>query len=202
MATLVSTDEIVKQFISEFRSGSQREKKSFENLPDLRSAIRKAALCESFDGKRHSHQRRIPRLVLELAESKLQAAFNRLQRAIDFEALHKYISDEIWSIRGIGDLTVYDIAQRIGAFRKLSPRYVYLHAGTKEGASALGLSGERILPSDLPLAFSQLTPSEIEDCLCLFKAQLAGGDSWRSLASGSCADKPSVSKLRRVIGCG
>ena len=37
----------------------------------------------------------------------------------------------------IGDLTVYDISTRIGAFLKLEPNRIYLHAGTRIGARAL-----------------------------------------------------------------
>jgi hypothetical protein len=72
----------------------------------------------------------------------------------------------------VGELMVYDTALRIGAFLKLEPVSVYLHAGTKTGAKALGLtvSGKKnINVTDLPKEFRKLKPHEIEDCLCIYK---------------------------------
>jgi hypothetical protein len=77
------------------------------------------------------------------------------------------VEREIGSVQGIGKLMVYDIAHRIGAYLGKSPMLVYLHRGTKEGAAVLGFHGETLDPAVLPTAFSQLTPTEIEDCLCI-----------------------------------
>ncbi len=52
-------------------------------------AIRKAALCMLPSVKRHPHQRRIPRVVLEQAEARLQAVGSSLAKAADIEALHR-----------------------------------------------------------------------------------------------------------------
>ena len=77
-------------------------------------------------------------------------------------------------IKGIRALTIYDTPIRIGAFVKLQPERVYLHAGTKEGAKALGFySRETLAVSELPKMFSRLTPAEIEDCLCIYKDVIA-----------------------------
>ena len=53
----------------------------------------------------------------------------------------------------------------------LAPERVYLHAGTREGARALGLGrGRDALDLDeLPGEFGSLTPAEAEDCLCIYK---------------------------------
>ena len=75
-------------------------------------------------------------------------------------------------MRGIGELAVYDIACRIGAFLGFRPDRVYLHAGTREGARALGLRGASVRKIDLPGAFGCLSPAEIEDCLCIYKADI------------------------------
>ena len=80
--------------------------------------------------------------------------------------------DRIGGIHGIGELAVYDIACRIGAFLGLSPERVYLHAGTREGARALGLRGASVRKMDLPRAFGRLSPGEIEDCLCIYNADI------------------------------
>jgi hypothetical protein len=69
---------------------------------------------------------------------------------------------------------VYDIAHRIGAYLGKPPALVYLHRGTKKGAANLGFRGETLDPAMLPSPFSRLTPSEIEDCLCIYKDELRG----------------------------
>ncbi|HQM80509.1 MAG TPA: hypothetical protein PLX02_02700 [Syntrophorhabdaceae bacterium] len=74
-------------------------------------------------------------------------------------------------IPGIGELAVYDTALRIGAFLRIEPSKVFLHAGTRTGARALGLetSAEFLEVSSVPSEFQVLKPSEIEDVLCIYK---------------------------------
>lgn len=74
-----------------------------------------------------------------------------------------------------GEMTIYDTSQRIGMFLGHEPDRVYLHRGTREGAKALGFKGQLafILPSQLPRAFRKLKPSEIEDCLCIYRDEIA-----------------------------
>ena len=71
-------------------------------------------------------------------------------------------------------LYVYDTAWRIGAKLELEPELVYLHAGTRKGAKALGLDSRRenIDPQDLPLPLQRLRPIHIENFLCLYKDRL------------------------------
>ena len=53
------------------------------------------------------------------------------------------------------------------------PSYVFVHAGVKVGARALGFAGrEQIAVEELPDAFQVLSPAEAEDCLCIYKKQL------------------------------
>jgi hypothetical protein len=138
-------------------------------------AIRKAALCELPSGKRHPHQYRIPGALLEQVEARLQGIGRKLARAADFAAIHRAVDEEIGGIKGIGALTVYDIAHRIGAHFRKSPERVYLHAGTRAGARVFDISGDAFDPKILPGAFLRLAPSEIEDCLCIYKDELRGG---------------------------
>jgi hypothetical protein len=92
-----------------------------------------------------------------------------------FDELFQVVSDAIGNIQGIGALTIYDIACRIGAFLKLKPNRIYLHAGTRAGARAIGLGDgvETLEIDELPPAFRRLSASEIEDCLCIYKDELA-----------------------------
>lgn len=167
--------EIVERYIAFYRAEAREEMRFFKEESSLADAIRRAALCEWGENrKRHPHQRRILKAVLEEAERRLQASAKRLARAADFAALHRIVQDEIGSIPGIGGLTVYDVSHRIGAYVGKEPALVYLHAGTKAGAAVLGFNGDFISPRDLPAAFARLTPAEIEDCLCIYKEELRG----------------------------
>lgn len=148
--------------------------RSFEKESALPDVIRRAALCLWPNGKRHEHQYRIPELLLEQAEGRLQGIARKLENAADFSELHNMVESEIGSINGIGELTVYDIAHRIGAYLRKAPKLIYLHRGTSTGAAVFGLRGRTVAPKQLPAAFSRLTPAEVEDCLCIYKDELKG----------------------------
>jgi hypothetical protein len=170
----MTLDEIVDAYIREYRAAARAEMDTFRREESRAAAIRRAALCEFQDGKRHPHQYLIPRRLLELAEERFQAAAKHLAAAADFDALHEIVRREIGSVHGIGKLMVYDIAQRIGAHLGKAPTLIYLHRGTKEGAAILGFHGETLDARKLPSAFLRLAPAEIEDCLCIYKDQLRG----------------------------
>ena len=123
-------------------------------------------------GKRHPHQHRIPGASLHEAAQRLQGV--DLAAVESFDELHDVIAAAIGDIDMIGPLTLYDIAHRIGAFLRLTPTTVYLHRGTRDGARVLGLGrGKKTLSmDDLPAEFRRLAPHEIEDCLCIYKAQM------------------------------
>ena len=127
--------------------------------------------------KRHSHQplRAVSDEALEEAASRLQAIEVEITVAADFAAVHELIEAAIANISGIGELAVYDIAHRVGAYRGLHPEEIYLHAGTREGAKALGLPANRkSLPmSCLPAGLRSLSAEEAEDLLCIYRKTLA-----------------------------
>jgi len=168
-------DQIITRFITDRRKGASGERGCFNSLPSLRHAIRHAALCHWLPSmKRHPHQWRIPGAALREAERRLQRLASRLRRCEDFDSLHEEVARSIGPIPRIGDLTIYDIAHRIGAYLGKPPCLVYLHRGTRLGARHLGFSGATLDPNVLPPAFSRLSPEEIEDCLCIYKGELAG----------------------------
>jgi hypothetical protein len=142
--------------------------------PTLREAIRAAAMCERRDGKRLDHQRRIPYEVLSRSERVLQRMRREIRRSGSFERLHELVADAIGDIVGIGELTVYDVSVRVAAFLRLRPRYVYLHAGTRKGAKALGFTGReaRLSRRDLPQPLQTLSAAALEDLLCIYKREL------------------------------
>jgi len=169
--TFATFEAIVNAYIRDHQNSAQREAKFFRIQRTLASAIEKATFAKEPSGKRHGHQRRIPARILTKWNSLIQKRIKDLQRCHSFEELFAIHQQERSKIKGIGKLTVYDTAQRIGAHLSLEPARVYLHAGTKIGATALGLGRgcESIFPDELPKPFQRLRPREIEDCLCIYK---------------------------------
>ena len=115
----------------------------------------------------------------------------------DFEELYHFVKSTIGSISGIGPLTVYDTAKRIGHILKnpvYPSQYVYLCAGAADGAK--GLIGK-----DSPLLFREPTyrftpffgtlPSIfIEDILCIFKDELKNGtEGLKHISNSTVIDK-------------
>ncbi len=101
------------------------------------------------------------------------------------------VSDIIGPIDGIAELTVYDIAHRIGAFLKLELRLVYLHRGTAKGARELGFRGRTVEVSRLPKAFHRLSAAELEDCLCIYKDDIRAERLGRTFKASHCIRKQS-----------
>ncbi|MCA9164078.1 MAG: hypothetical protein KDA62_13910 [Planctomycetales bacterium] len=167
-----SLDAIIAPYLANYSDNAERELRFFRRQRTLGDALENAALARLPSGKRAHHQRR-------LAASTLNAAWIALQRCDfnacnDFHDLFCLIHETVQPIHGIGELYVYDTALRIGAFLRLVPDRVYLHAGVRVGAWALRFTGgDYILCSDLPLEFTALRPHQIEDCLCIYKRELA-----------------------------
>jgi hypothetical protein len=165
-------EQIVDAYIRHRRPDKVAEMQALRRLRHLDVAILDAVLVSPKNGKKYSHQWRIQEEVLRIVQAKLQAAKSKFTTARDFDALHA-IKEGIGSLRGVADLAIYDFALRIGAYLRIEPKLVYLHQGSAEGARLLGFEGKTLDPKELPAAFSRLTPAEIEDCLCIYKSDLA-----------------------------
>jgi hypothetical protein len=167
---------IVAAYLRDHADGESRYLRFYQIQKTLPDAIAKAAMAELPNGGRFSHQWRIPGPVLAQARD---ALLNLDYSAVrTFAELYEIVAVALRPIRGIGLLTIYDTAHRIGAYLKLSPEQVYLHAGVRVGAKALGLGDWRAkLPmSVFPPSFHRLRPEQVEDCLCIYKSQL---QAWR-----------------------
>jgi hypothetical protein len=174
--SLRTVESIVDAYIENYRPRAQDEVRFYRRRPTLQDAIEVAALARTAAETKHSHQRRIPLTVLKQARDKLVASANALRKCKDFATLFDQIRALILPIHGIGELAVYDIAQRIGAHLGKLPREVYLHRGTREGARALRLeTGQRLslAAHELPNGFQRLRPYELEDCLCIYEREIA-----------------------------
>jgi len=88
-----------------------------------------------------------------------------------FADLLTHVNTAVRPIHGIGELYVYDTTLRLGGHLRLVPREVYLHAGTRRGARALGLDhrSDSVSPNQLPTVLRRLRPHEVEDLLCIYK---------------------------------
>lgn len=175
--------KVVEDYIARHRTRAQRELRYYAIQRSLSDTIHEAALSRLPSGKRHPHQRRIPRRVLIEAERALQQEADRLSYASSFSELYGYVEATIGNIRGIGALAAYDIAHRIGSYLKLEPELIYLHAGTRDGARVLGVHGKTVHRSKLPRELRRLDPAEIEDCLCIYKDELRTNQRLRPKAT-------------------
>jgi hypothetical protein len=176
---LTTYSDVVAAYIRDHRAGAARSLEFFRHCPTLERAIEYAARCKLPSGKRHPHQYRIRAAVLAEAERRLRGCASELRECRTFAELHELVQDRIGGVRGIGALTVYDVANHLGAHLELEPEVVYLHAGTAGGAKALGLDplAETLDFDRLPAAFRQLRPREVEDCLCLYQDELEAIDA-------------------------
>jgi len=73
----VTLEEIVGDYVRECRDDARAEMRFFQIQRKPSDAIRKAALCVLPSGKRHPHQRRIPRTLLGAVEGRLQGVGGR-----------------------------------------------------------------------------------------------------------------------------
>jgi hypothetical protein len=160
--------------------------------PNLSFAILRATRSRGEDGKMHNHQSRVPESIREEFAANILLCAPRIRSiakgrslggASDrFDALHDLL-DMSRPDKGIGPVTLYDVATRIGAYLAVEPTSLYLHAGVKEGIVALmtaedrtmlfePTARDRVAQDDLWAAwpaFCGLPPDEVEDLLCTYR---------------------------------
>lgn len=163
---------LVRAYRVHNRPSSLDELEFFREMPSLALAIHHAALAIDRRKKRFSHQCRISLAPLRHAKALLDTSGSRLKACRSFQELYALLASLFAPVRGLGELYVYDTALRLGSFLKLSPEHIYLHAGTRAGARALGLdiSEGFLRASALPKPVQSLQPHEIEDFLCIYNA--------------------------------
>lgn len=168
---LTSLGRIVRHYIKKYRPDAEKELDSFRQASSLTDAIQKAGMAINSQGKRFPHQWRLKQESLQRATAKLLGAIQEIQSCGSFDDLIQIVESTAGTVKGIGELYVYDTALRIGAYLGIYPNEVYLHAGTRNGARALGLNIDRrsIPISDLPREFRHLPAREVEDILCIYK---------------------------------
>lgn len=167
-------EAIIHTYITQIRPRANEELDWFRRQPTLGEAIHLAALAINSKGKRYSHQRRLSKTVLEQARDTVLKNEKAIEACQSFDDLLDLLEQLLASVKGLGELYIYDTALRIGTKIGLLPERVYLHAGTRVGTKALGFDGKAkaLEVSQLPDWLHQLQPHEIEDVLCIFKEKL------------------------------
>ncbi len=129
---------------------------------------------------KHPHQHRLVGQTLEDFSNTLLTMEGKIQKCKEFDKLFEIVKS--CKISGIGELTIYDTALRIGSYLNVMPTRVYLFRGAREGAMILFKKGYLIdvksknlaitlLVSNFPTEFNKLEPYQIEQLLCIYKKE-------------------------------
>lgn len=163
--------ELIHEYKSQVADRQEEDRAQYQDSSNLIDAIK---LSAGVVGKVPDHQRRVGRNVLRQACNRLLRHQDEIQECKSFDDLLDLIEQHTGDIHRFGTLAVYDTACRLGVYLGLKPKVVYLHAGTAEGAQALGLDTSRgyLEMAELPKPFRLLEPWECEDFLCIYKAWL------------------------------
>lgn len=171
MSTLTA---IRDDYIGRFRLWARAEAAHFAMGSPV-ERVQVAAVARKANGRKHKHQWRIAPALLEKFAGRLVARIREITAARSFADLLGVVDSA--KVKGVGELTVYDTALRIGAGQRVEPEAVYLHAGTRKGAARLGWNVKRasIPHSEIPPELAGLSPAEIEDLLCSYAPYFGAG---------------------------
>jgi hypothetical protein len=173
-----SLAQLVAEFLEQDGCCPRDEVKIFQGLK-IDDAISKAAQAKDKTGNFFNHQWNLfnhPE-VPQQAEKILLSFAAKIEACKNFDSLHELIKSEL-QIPFAGEMFWYDTAFRIGISMSVYPQKLYLHAGTRKGAIALGVyeKGEEVLEvSELVKKypeFAKMKPHQIEDFLCIKKDML------------------------------
>lgn len=142
---------------------------------DLEEAIGSACASKRTNGKLHNHQSRVPWAIREHFADLIKARLTK-EPPRDFDHLIGML--ERIRPAGIGDVTTYDVATRIGGYLNLEPTTVYLHADVAYGYCQLMKYGKgrkppaKVARDSLPPPLNELPADEAEDFLCSYSELL------------------------------
>jgi len=141
-------------------------------MASMGRAIHHVAHAIDDQGICFSHQFRILRSARPVAAAILLENSPQLKACTSFHELHGFLESLLYPVYGLGEMYIYDAALRMGAFLNLSPEFIYLHRGTRDGARALRLNvrGRPYLEiRELPKELHCLSADDLESFLCAFK---------------------------------
>jgi hypothetical protein len=147
---------------------------------DIRQAIRRACESKGADGKTFFHQGRVWPVNREAYAKELLAAESKkrvLSKAKTFDEVYEICFKIGTATKGIGIVTIYDVAARICAYRNLEPEHLYFHAGVTDGLRALGVATaagtDRVARNELPEFFHDKDLDLVESFLCGYRSEIA-----------------------------
>ncbi len=171
---------VFNKFLSDYKSAKQDIWLFDCKNSDFENCIQMAATARNLLEKKHPHQYRIKNEILELFAEKLHRNKKKISSVKDFDKL--YVEIEKLKVKGIGPLTIYDTAHRIGSYLNISPQRIYLHRGARIGAEKLlkrRIKSRTIEKREFPM-FSDFTCEEIEDILCLSKGNFEKNNCFKN----------------------
>ena len=132
------------------------------------------------DDKKHSHQFRIPNAALDEAEKIILSLKDYIRNLKNCAELHNLIIEKVENVvSGFGPMSSYDTAVRIGMMLGFEPKFVYLHAGSAEGARAIlgnslckGKVKLSVREFPVEISSSGFSSDQIESFLCICKKSL------------------------------
>lgn len=197
---LISLEAVVDDWIMRFGAkGPERHRRDTvteycATANTLEQAITRACASRAANGKMHNHQSRVKEADRSEFAKQIILAFKKEPKEWDtrrkafvpmqtFDALHDLC--DLVKPPGIGPVTTYDVATRIGAYMKLEVQSLYLHAGVKEGWCLLyGVKKPtyelRIPRAELPKELRRIPTDEVEDMLCAYREIL---QPWMTMKS-------------------
>lgn len=148
---------------------------------DFDAAVWIAVACKRRNGKMHSHQTKVKKDARREFGYRIIERYNNngvVHTPHTFDALY----DEMWDLRpaGIGPLTNYDVATRLGGYLELAPDQIYLHTGARMGWDAMWNGAWHYRPRNQyriplrswPLPLRYLSADMAEDFLCTYRSAL------------------------------
>lgn len=154
-------------------------------------AVQRAVESRDAMGKHHNHQSKVDITARRLFGRRIVRKAKRGALPMDdFDDLHDCLDN--LKPYGIGPVTTYDVAVRIGAYMGIEPQSVYLHAGVRQGFRAMAeallrvgypkacwymrnLSRDSIPVNNFPKPLDSMRADDVEDILCTYRGVF---ESW------------------------
>lgn len=185
MFGLMNAKIIIQDYKKRVRQSGDSLIKDCLREKDILKVIEMAGLSRDKNSTKHPHQHRLTNKVLRQFADRLLRNADNIIASKDFNDLHTIVSG--LSLRGIGTLTIYDTAHRIGLRLEIHPDKVYMHSGTRTGAEKIlkRKIKEPYLDKSAFKYFAHLRCDEIEDILCIYKSSFTGSTCLPPIRSNS-----------------
>jgi hypothetical protein len=177
-----SLADLVKDWDDRYIHGPEKHRRDpvvqfCAEAKNLTEAIKRACASRGANGKMFNHQSKVKEMDRQIFASNIIRYQKLLEdQRCNFDELHDIL--ERIAPAGIGPVTIYDVATRIGAFLGREPQSLYLHAGVRIGIEALygkPIADKRILKQNWPVALRSMPADQVEDFLCCYREFLHPG---------------------------